>query len=81
MNALISEYKECGNRRGKEMVGNHMRGMGGATVSDFSNPMNDDSLIMKTIREITSRGNNAEVRQRSNGKLAVYEVKKSISIG
>ena len=43
--------------------------------------MNDDAFIMKTIREITSRGNNAEVRQRSNGKLAVYEVKKSISIG
>ena len=43
--------------------------------------LNDDAFIMKTIREITSRGNNAEVRQRSNGKLAVYEVKKSISIG
>ncbi len=43
--------------------------------------LNDDVLIMKTIREITSRGNNAEVRQRSNGKLAVYEVKKRISIG
>lgn len=43
--------------------------------------LNDDVLIMKTIREITSRGNNAEVKRRSNGKLAVYEVKKSISIG
>lgn len=43
--------------------------------------LNDDVLIMKTIREITSRGNNAEVKRRSNGKLAVYEVKKSITIG
>lgn len=51
-------------------------------VHDVSaSTMNDDAFIMKTIREITSRGNNAEVRQRSNGKLAVYEVKKSISIG
>ena len=51
-------------------------------VNDKStSAMNDDALIMKTIREITSRGNNAEVRRRSNGKLAVYEVKKSISIG
>lgn len=51
-------------------------------VNDTSTrAMNDDALIMKTIREITSRGNNAEVRRRSNGKLAVYEVKKSISIG
>lgn len=51
-------------------------------VQDVSTgTLNDDVLIMKTIREITSRGNNAEVRQRSNGKLAVYEVKKRISIG
>ena len=51
-------------------------------VNDTStSAMNDDALIMKTIREITSRGNNDEVRRRSNGKLAVYEVKKSISIG
>ena len=51
-------------------------------VNDTStSAMNDDALIMKTIREITSRGNNAEVRRRSNGKLVVYEVKKSISIG
>lgn len=54
---------------------------GAGTHGRFTNSVNDDVLIMKTIREITSRGNNAEVRQRSNGKLAVYEVKKSISIG
>ena len=51
------------------------------TVNVSAGALNDDAFIMKTIREITSRGNNAEVRQRSNGKLAVYEVKKSISIG
>ena len=51
-------------------------------VHDVSaSTLDDDVLIMKTIREITSRGNNAEVKRRSNGKLAVYEVKKSISIG
>ena len=51
-------------------------------VNDTStSAMNDDVFIMKTNREITSRGNNAEVKQRSNGKLTVYEVKKSISIG
>lgn len=43
--------------------------------------LNDDELIMKSIREITSRGNNAEVKRRSDGRLAVYEVKKSITIG
>lgn len=43
--------------------------------------LNDDVLIMRSIREITSRGNNAEVKRRSDGRLAVYEVKKSITIG
>ena len=43
--------------------------------------LNDDVLIMKTIREITGRSNNAEVKRRSDGRLAVYEVKKSITIG
>ena len=32
--------------------------------------------IEKVIRDILSRGNNAEVRQDKNGKLVVYEVKK-----
>lgn len=51
-------------------------------VQDVSeSKLNDDAFIMKTIREITSRGNNAEVKQHSNGKLIVYEVKKRISIG
>lgn len=84
MSILVSEYKEYkeyGDQRKKEVIENHMRALGGTTGSELSRPINDDSLIMKAIREITSRGNNAEVRQRSNGKLAVYEVKKSISIG
>ena len=51
-------------------------------VHDVSaSTVNDDVFIMKTIREITSRGNNAEVKRRSDGRLAVYEVKKSITIG
>ena len=51
-------------------------------VHDVSaSTMNDDVFIMKTIRETTSRGNNAEVKRRSDGRLAVYEVKKSITIG
>ena len=47
----------------------------------FADTTNDDVIIMKSIREITGRGNNAEVKRRSDGRLAVYEVKKSITIG
>ena len=46
-----------------------------------TNTVDDDVLIMQSIREITNRGNNAEVKRRSDGKLTVYEVKKSITIG
>ena len=48
---------------------------------NLADTTNDDVIIMKSIREITGRGNNAEVKRRSDGRLAVYEVKKSITIG
>ena len=51
------------------------------TPGNFADTTNDDVIIMKSIREITGRGNNAEVKRRSDGRLAVYEVKKSITIG
>lgn len=59
-----------------------MPGRHAETYSSISaNQADDDVIIMKSIREITGRGNNAEVKRRSDGRLAVYEVKKSITIG
>ena len=37
-----------------------------------------DIRILKKIKAILKRGNNAEVRQKTDGTLTVYEVKKSI---
>jgi len=37
-----------------------------------------DKDVMKKIRTICGRGNNAEIRQRKDGTLAVMEVKKNI---
>lgn len=37
-----------------------------------------DKDIMRKIRLICSRGNNAEIKQRKDGTLAVMEVKKNI---
>lgn len=37
---------------------------------------NDRKLVDK-IKKITSRGNDAEVRRKKDGSLAVYEVKKN----
>lgn len=34
--------------------------------------------LMEVISTITDRGNNAEVRRKKDGPLAVYEVKKNI---
>lgn len=34
--------------------------------------------LMEVISTITDRGNNAEVRRKKDGSLAVYEVKKKI---
>lgn len=38
----------------------------------------DDLSIMKKIRIICGRGNNAEVKQKKDGTLTVMEVKKNI---
>lgn len=77
MRILISG---CGSYKSKEkqaMLGKRTETHNSVSASTAD----DDVLIMKSIREITSRGNNAEVKRRSDGRLAVYEVKKSISIG
>lgn len=37
-----------------------------------------DKDIMKKIRSICGRGNNAEIRQRKDGTFTVMEVKKNI---
>lgn len=41
----------------------------------------EEAQIMAAIKNITDRGHNAEVKRRSDGSLAVYEVEKRISIG
>ena len=42
--------------------------------------MKEDELkAMNAIREILSRGNSAEVKKTSDGKIKVYEVKKVIA--
>lgn len=37
-----------------------------------------DITVLAKIKRITSNGNDAEVRRKKDGSLAVYEVKKSI---
>ena len=34
--------------------------------------------IFRRIKDILGRGNNVEIRLRSNGQIAVYEVKKKV---
>lgn len=78
---MISECGSSRLKRKQEMSENCTA----AQVKDLrdmnADVVTEDELIMKTVREITRRGNNAEIRMRSNGRLAVYEVKKRISVG
>lgn len=37
-----------------------------------------DARVIRKIRRITDRGNNAEVRKKKDGTLTVYEVKKNL---
>lgn len=45
---------------------------------DIEKRRENDRHIMELVRMITDRGNNAEIRRKSNGSLTVYEVKKNI---
>ncbi|HPF29803.1 MAG TPA: hypothetical protein PLZ77_06835 [Lachnospiraceae bacterium] len=40
--------------------------------------MMSDAQLIEVIKQIVSRGNNAEVRKRKDGTLVVMEVKKNI---
>lgn len=39
-----------------------------------------DKQIIETIYGIVKRGNSVEVKQRKDGSIVVYEVKKSITV-
>ena len=47
-----------------------------------TSPMGDitieDAELIKKIKTITARGNDVEIRQKRDGKLAIYEIRKKI---
>lgn len=43
---------------------------------DRKNNRNNDLELLKKLKEISSKGNNAEVKQNKDGTWVVYEVKK-----
>ena len=40
----------------------------------------NDQQLLRAIKRITGRGNDAEIRKKTDGSLAVYEIKKNIAI-
>jgi hypothetical protein len=40
-------------------------------------PTDEDAAVLKAIRWITNRGNDAEVKLKPDGRLRVYEVKRT----
>ena len=57
-----------------------IRGNPGQTLSKAEQTPGADAEVMDSIRRITGRGNNAEVKQK-DGRLVVYEVRKRIAAG
>lgn len=43
--------------------------------------LEEDKRIIKTVRAIVDRGNNAEIKKNKDGTLKVFEVKKKIAAG
>lgn len=78
---MISECGSSRLKRKQDMIENCMAAQAKDSRDMNADVVIEDALIMRTVREITRRGNDAEIRMRSNGRLAVYEVKKRISVG
>ncbi|MBR1810127.1 MAG: hypothetical protein IJ766_00565 [Clostridia bacterium] len=48
------------------------------TPDDAERITETDARVIKKIKRILAKGNNAEVKMKKDGTLTVYEVKKSI---
>ena len=59
----LLDYKNC-NKNGSCPEADHL--------------LPGDIQILNTIREITGRGNDAEVRRKRDGTFAVYEIKRNM---
>ena len=51
---------------------------GGLEMDTRKDDRNKDKNVMKAIKEIIRRGNDAEVRREKDGSVKVFEVKKHI---
>ena len=47
------------------------------TVTRTSALADEDTAVMAAIKKITSKGNDAEVKRKADGKLHVYEIKRT----
>lgn len=58
----------------------YLKGKESSLIQDIAEN-ESDRVILRAIKDITGRGNDAEVKRRRDGTLAVYEVKKNIAVG
>lgn len=58
----------------------YFKGKDSSLIQDIAEN-ESDRVILRAIKDITGRGNDAEVKRRRDGTLAVYEVKKNIAVG
>ena len=67
-----------GARSNRKQV--YFKGKASSLIQDIAEN-ESDRVILRAIKDITGRGNDAEVKRRRDGTLAVYEVKKNIAVG
>ena len=64
-------------RKGENLLDHKKRNKNGF-CPEADHLLPDDIQVLNTIREITGRGNDAEVRKKRDGTLAVYEIKRNM---
>lgn len=61
-----------------ENTSTRSKGNTAITAGPFGSVDEMDVKILRKVKRILDRGNNAEIKKRKDGSVTVYEVKKSI---
>lgn len=64
-------------QKGENLL-NHKQGNKNGSCPEAVHLLPGDIQVLNTIREITGRGNDAEVRKKRDGTFAVYEIKRNM---
>lgn len=78
---IIQPSLECARMTEQETIMENKKqakNLSNIVSSPMSNITIEEMELIQKIKAITARGNDVEIRQKRDGKMAIYEIKKKI---